>query len=129
MWTTIYLCPLKDGAEELNQLALNGLPSNYTDVVFYTQDFENNERLPIALRTRIFRKGTNFPPVITCKIGTKVMFLTNGILISKNITNGSLGIIIGFLENGDIEAAFPIKEGIQVYSTNSIYEICNSPTP
>jgi hypothetical protein len=33
-------------------------------------------------------------------------------LISKNIVNGSLGIIIGFLENGDIEVVFPIKEGI-----------------
>ena len=40
------------------------------------------------------------------------MFLTNSILISKNITNESLGVIIGFLENRDIEVVFPIKEGI-----------------
>jgi hypothetical protein len=40
------------------------------------------------------------------------MFLTNSILISKNIINGSLGIITGFLENGDIEVVFLIKEGI-----------------
>jgi hypothetical protein len=53
------------------------------------------------------------------------MFLINGILILKNIINGSFGIIIGFLENGDIKAAFLIKEGIQVYSINSIYKICN----
>jgi len=54
----------------------------------------------------------NFPPIVTCKIGAKVIFLTNSILISKNITNRSLSIIIGFLENGDIEVVFPIKEGI-----------------
>jgi hypothetical protein len=62
----------------------------------------------------------NFPPIVTYKIGTKVIFLTNSILISKNITNGSLSIIIGFLENGDIEVVFPIKEGIQVHSINSL---------
>ncbi|KAH8789955.1 hypothetical protein F5882DRAFT_292476, partial [Hyaloscypha sp. PMI_1271] len=61
---------------------------------------------------RVFRKGTNFPPIVTCKIGAKVIFLTNSILISKNIINRSLSIIIGFLENGDIEVVFPIKEGI-----------------
>jgi hypothetical protein len=78
---------------------------------------------------RIFRKGTNFLPVITCKIGIKIIFLINSIFILKNIINGSLGIIIGFLENEDIKAAFPIKEGIQVYFTNSIYKICNLLTP
>ncbi|KAH8766412.1 hypothetical protein F5882DRAFT_303367, partial [Hyaloscypha sp. PMI_1271] len=61
---------------------------------------------------RVFRKGINFLPIVTCKIGTKVIFLTNNILISKNITNKSLSIIISFLENRDIEIVFPIKEGI-----------------
>jgi hypothetical protein len=54
----------------------------------------------------------NFLPIVTYKIGTKVIFLTNSILISKNIINKSLSIIIGFLENRDIEVVFPIKEGI-----------------
>ncbi|KAH8772060.1 hypothetical protein F5882DRAFT_300740, partial [Hyaloscypha sp. PMI_1271] len=61
---------------------------------------------------RVFRKGINFLPIITYKIGAKVIFLTNSILISKNIINRSLGIIIGFLENRDIKVVFPIKEGI-----------------
>jgi len=120
MWTTTYLCPLKDEAEDLNQLALDGLPSNQADIIFHAQDFENDERLTTASRSRVFRKGTNFPPVVTCKIGAKVMFLTNSMLTSKNIANGSLGVITGFLENGDIEAAFPTKEGIQVRSINSL---------
>ncbi|KAH8756187.1 hypothetical protein F5882DRAFT_307752, partial [Hyaloscypha sp. PMI_1271] len=69
---------------------------------------------------RVFRKGINFLPIVTCKIGTKVIFLTNSILTSKNITNRSLNIIIGFLENRDIEVVFLIKEGIQVRSINSL---------
>jgi hypothetical protein len=56
------------------------------------------------------------------------MFLTNSILILKNIINGSLNIIIGFLENKDIKVAFLIKKGIQICFTNSIYEISNSLT-
>ncbi|KAH8749298.1 hypothetical protein BGZ57DRAFT_776081, partial [Hyaloscypha finlandica] len=59
---------------------------------------------------RVFRKGTNFSPIITYKIGTKVIFLTNNILISKNIINRSLSIIISFLENRDIEVVFPIED-------------------
>jgi hypothetical protein len=54
----------------------------------------------------------NFLLIVTYKVSTKVMFLTNSILISKNITNRSLSIIIRFLENRDIEVVFPIKEGI-----------------
>jgi hypothetical protein len=120
MWTTTYLYPLKDEAEDLNQLALDGLPSNQANIIFHAQDFENDERLTTASRSRVFRKGTNFPPVVTCKIGAKVMFLTNSMLTSKNIANGSLSVITGFLENRDIEAAFPTKEGIQVRSINSL---------
>ena len=42
------------------------------------------------------------------------MFLTNSMLKSKGIANGSLGIVTAILENGDIEAAFPTQEGIEV---------------
>ena len=52
----------------------------------------------------------NFLLIVTYKIGTKVIFLTNSILISKNIINRSLSIIISFLENKDIEVVFLIKE-------------------
>ena len=40
--------------------------------------------------------------------------LTNSILYIKGIINSSLGIITDILENGDIEAAFPTKNGIEV---------------
>ena len=61
---------------------------------------------------RVFKKGTNFLPIVTYKVSAKVIFLTNSILISKNITNKSLSIIISFLENRDIKVIFLIKEGI-----------------
>jgi len=63
-------------------------------------------------RSRVFRKSTNFLPIVTYKVSAKVMFLTNSILISKNIINESLSVIISFLENRDIEVIFPIKESI-----------------
>jgi hypothetical protein len=53
------------------------------------------------------------------------MFLTNNILILKNIINSFLNIIIGFLENRNIKVAFLIKKDIQVCFINSIYKISN----
>ena len=114
MWVTTYLCPLKDDAEDLNQLALDGLPSDGAHVLFHAEDYENDERLTSSSRSRIFRRGTNFPAVVTCKVGAKVMFLTNSMLAQKGIANGSLGIITEILPEGDIMAAFPTEQGIQV---------------
>jgi hypothetical protein len=32
----------------------------------------------------------------------------------KGVSNGSIGVITNILDNGDIETAFPTKDGIQV---------------
>ena len=114
MWTSTYLCPLRDEAEALNRLALDGLPDNDDSVVFYAEDYENDERIDNTDRSTVFKKGTNFPSVVICKVGAKVMYLTNSMLSSKGIANGSLGIITDILANGDIVAAFPTADGIQV---------------
>ena len=114
MWTSTYLCPLRDEAEALNRLAINGLPDNDDSVVFYAEDYENDERIDNTDRSTVFKKGTNFPSVVICKVGAKVMYLTNSMLSSRGIANGSLGIITDFLANGDIVAAFPTADGIQV---------------
>jgi hypothetical protein len=42
------------------------------------------------------------------------MFLTNSMLATKKIANGSLGIITNVLDNGEIKIAVPTEEGIQV---------------
>jgi hypothetical protein len=114
MWTSTYLSPLRDEASALNQLALDSLPADGNNIVFYAEDYENDERIPNMERSKVFKKGTNFPSVVICKVGAKVMFLTNSMLSSKGIANGSLGVITDILHNGDIEAAFPTEEGIQV---------------
>ena len=62
----------------------------------------------------MFKRGTNFPSKVICKVGAKVMFLTNSMLADKGISNGSIGVIIDILDNDDIKAAFPTREGIQV---------------
>jgi hypothetical protein len=114
MWLTTYLCPLRAEADALNRLALDSLPREGPELMFHAEDYENDVRLTITSRSHVFRRGTNFPNIVTCTVGAKVMFLTNTMLDIKNIANGSLGIITAILEGGDIEAAFPTQDGIQV---------------
>jgi hypothetical protein len=42
------------------------------------------------------------------------MFLTNGMLGDKGISNSSIGVITKIFDNEDIETAFPTMDGIQV---------------
>jgi hypothetical protein len=44
----------------------------------------------------------------------KVVFLTNSMLTTRKIANGSLGIITNVQDNNEIEVTFPTGEGIQV---------------
>jgi ATP-dependent exoDNAse (exonuclease V) alpha subunit len=59
--------------------------------------------------------------MLTCTPGAKVMFLTNSMLSTKGIANGSIGVITDVLDDGRIDAAFPTRDGIQVI-TSYIYE-------
>jgi hypothetical protein len=111
---TTYLCSLKEEAQGLNALILGVIPEVKPSAVFNARDFENDEPINSPSNLKIFKHSTNFPSTITCKVGGKVMFLTNGMLHTKGIANSSLGIITDILENGDIEAAFPTKNGIEV---------------
>ena len=77
-------------------------------------DFENGEKVSGTEFSRIFKRGTNFPSMVICNIGAKVMFLTNSMLAENGISNGSIGVITNILDNDDIEAAFPTQDGIQV---------------
>jgi hypothetical protein len=61
MWTSTYLCPLRDDAEALNRLALNGLPENDNSVVFYAEYYENDERINNTDRSTIFKKERTSP--------------------------------------------------------------------
>ena len=81
----------------MNDIALIGLPGSSEIKFFEAEDYKNDKPLINTLRLRIFRKGTNFPNDMTCRIRAKVIFLTNSILSSKGITNGSLSVITTLL--------------------------------
>lgn len=114
MWMSTHLCSLRNEAKLLNDLILGAIPETKPAAVYNAEDFQNDEPIDSPSTSTIFKHNTNFPSTITCKIGGKVMFLTNGMLHTKGIANGSLGVITDILENGDIEAAFPTKNGIEV---------------
>ena len=58
------------------------------------------------------------PRTVICTPGAKVMFLINVILVTKGISNRTVGIIISVNINGKVEAAFPTKNGIEVRASN-----------
>ena len=46
------------------------------------------------------------------------MFLTNAMLVIKGISNKSVGVIISVDPDGKVEAAFLIKNGIEVSASD-----------
>jgi len=113
VWDTTYLSSLRKEADAMNHTVLSGMPRDKA-ITFNAIDFENGERLEGTELSRIFKRGTNFPSKVVCNIGAKVMFLTNSMLADKGIANGSVGVITDILDNNDVEAAFPTRNGIEV---------------
>ena len=117
---TTFLCSLKADAFRMNKLILSTLPGyGSAGSIFYAIDceegrvLENNKEGYSGSDARTFKKGTNFPPTVTCIVGAKVMFLTNS-MIDQGISNGTCGIIVGLRSNGEPNVAFPTKDGIRV---------------
>jgi ATP-dependent exoDNAse (exonuclease V) alpha subunit len=77
-------------------------------------DYKGNQRIHVGDYSQTFKRGTNFLSTVTCKVGAKAMSLTNGMLSDKGISNRSIGVITQILQGGDVEAALPTKDGIQV---------------
>ena len=98
----------------LNQVVLAGLLAENPVVILEAEDYENDKRINPTEYSKIFKRGTNFLHIVTCMVGAKVMFLTNGMLREKGILNGSIRVIREVFENEEVEAAFPTKDGIQV---------------
>lgn len=92
------------------------MPAENPVFISKAEDIENGERLQGSEDSKVFKKGTNFALSVVCAVGARVMFLTNSMLSEKGISNGSIGVIINLLPNGEVEAAFPTKDGIQVSS-------------
>ena len=113
VWNTTYLCSLRKEADAMNYTVLSGMPRDKA-ITYNAVDFENGERISGTEFSRTFKRGTNFPTKVICNIGAKVMFLTNSMLAENGISNGSIGVITNILDNDDVEAAFPTRDGIQV---------------
>jgi hypothetical protein len=58
------------------------------------------------------------PRTIIYTLGAKVMFLINVMLITKGISNRTMGVIISIDANSKVEAVFPTKNRIKVRASN-----------
>jgi hypothetical protein len=58
------------------------------------------------------------PRTIVYTLGAKVIFLINTILITKGISNRTMGIIISINVNSKVEAVFLTKNRIKVRASN-----------
>jgi hypothetical protein len=58
------------------------------------------------------------PRTIIYTLGAKVMFLINAMLITKGISNKTMGVIISVNTNGKVKAAFLTKNRIKVRASN-----------
>jgi hypothetical protein len=111
---TTFLCSLKANATAMNRLILATLPSSkLPETIFHAVDYQNGLELEQKSRSRIFKRGTNFPETVICVVGAKVMFLTNS-MIDKGISNGTCGIIVNLRATREPDVAFPTKEGLRV---------------
>jgi hypothetical protein len=100
----------------MNEVVLASLPTSESTPFPYVsvaRDYEGDTPITNSFHSATFKRGTNFPDLVTCIVGAKVMFLTNG-MIHKGISNGTCGVITEVLHNGEVEVAFPTKDGIQV---------------
>ena len=100
LWTTTFLSSLREEAKVLNDTVLQGMPRENLTWISYAEDFENGVRIDISEKSTIFKRGTNFAARVVCKVGAKVMFLTNSMLKDKGISNGSIGVITEVTEEG-----------------------------
>jgi ATP-dependent exoDNAse (exonuclease V) alpha subunit len=115
-YKTTFLCSLRTEAYAMNEVVLASLPTSEPTSFPYVsvaRDYEGDTPITNSFHSTTFKRGTNFPDLVTCIVGAKVMFLTNG-MIHKGISNGTCGVITEVLHNGEVEVAFPTKDGIQV---------------
>lgn len=113
-WTTTHLTSLRDEADAMNFAELSEMLEGNSTRTSVALDFEEDQRVFGSEYGKVFKRGTNFPAMLTCTPGAKVMFLTNSMLSTKGIANGSIGVITDVLDDGRVDVAFPTRDGIQV---------------
>ena len=77
-------------------------------------DRQGTEILTIKQSERTFKRETNLFEIVDIKQGVRVMFLDNS-LITKGISNGSTGVVVGHSHDGNPNVAFLVDGGIKVH--------------
>ena len=115
---TTFLTSLRSETRLLNQTVLDSILTNDDTFMSVINDYQNNQPVKTAEDSTIFKNGTNIPRTVVYTPSVKVIFLTNAMLITKGISNRSVGVIISVDPDGKVEAAFLIKNGIEVSASD-----------
>ena len=112
LYQSTFIISYRKAAQDLNRLVLSSIDSPCK--VQYAIDREGATLLEVEQSSKSFKAFTNLPEEIDIRIGARVMFLDNS-LIELGISNGSIGVIIEYNEEGQPKVAFPTMAGIEVH--------------
>ena len=90
----------------------NGL--NKESFTSIANDFINNEQWTIYQAEKAFMHHTNYPFKLTLAVGARVMYLNND-QFKHGLYNDSIGVITKIYDSKNVEASFPLKEGIKIF--------------
>jgi hypothetical protein len=103
---------LRDHAHTINTIILDHIPT--PPKVNYAVDRSENDLLSLQQTQSSFKRETNLPNSVDIKVGARVMFLDNSLIIS-GISNGTTGVVINeSADDGHPHVMFPTSHGIEV---------------
>ena len=112
---TTHILGFRDEADSINNLICGFLPifkdNSSESLISVADDYVNHIQCIPKEYDKQFRYYTNLPSELIIREGARVMFLTNK-LFSKELCNGSIGIITKLIDENHIEVVFPVKSGI-----------------
>src|SRR3954454_9809695 len=90
--------------------------------IFYLIESKSYELKNINETDKMFNRYTNYPCEVILKEGSQIMFLNNR-YFSKEIYNGSIGIILRILNESLIKIVFPILTEMVIIKVKKIFLI------
>jgi hypothetical protein len=93
---TTFLVGLRSAAAALNaEMTAMLCDVTHSTFTYVSVNFEGETMIRHGESDRSFKRHTNYLLLLNISVGAKVMFLNNT-LISHHVSNGSIGIVIGF---------------------------------
>src|SRR6266540_4063394 len=117
---TIYIVSHQVISQTINSIISTKLPSfssnglNEESFTSIANDFVNNEKLTIYQAEKAFMHHTNYPSKLTLAVGARVMYLNNN-QFKHRLYNGFIRVITKIYNSENVEAFFPLKEGIKIF--------------